>query len=375
VARIKVLYCIDSVARDAGTEKQLEEWIRRIDPERFEFHLCCFEDSPRLQTLADCCTPIVLPIGSLYRLNALLQIRRLRRYINRNDIHIVHTFFVKSNIVGVLAARRSRCRAIVSSRLNMGYWLTGCQLRVLRHLDKYVTRLLANAERVKEFVVETENVPPEKVDIIYNRVDTKLYRPGCGDPSVPRALGIPDEAKVVGVVANLRPVKDYPLFLRAAKLVAQQVPDAAFLIVGQGELREALGRMAYGLGIADQVFFSDGRGVVADYLGRMDIGCLSSKSEGFSNTLLEYMAAGLPVVATDVGGAREAVEHGASGYVVPHGRPEDFARPIVQLLKDDTKRAAMGREALRRCREKFDLDTTAREFEAYYAGLAEEGLR
>jgi L-malate glycosyltransferase len=372
--KVRVLFCIDSVEVDAGTEKQLEEWILRMDRERFELHLCCFEDSERLRDLSRVCRTLILPVASLLRPNALRQIWRLRRYIDGHVIDVVHTFFVRANVVGVLAARGSRCKAIVSSRLNMGYWFTANQIRMLRYLDRYTTRIMANAERVKQFVVETEHVSPDMVDVVYNRVDTKRYVPNCGDPSVVRALGVPDGAKIVGVVANLRPVKDHALFLRAAKLVADRVPEAAFVLVGRGTLLEDLQRMAADLGIAEKVFFPDGRGSVLDFLGQMSVGCLSSVSEGFSNTILEYMAAGLPVVATDVGGAREAVEHGRTGFVVPHGDPEAFANALVQLLTDDAGRAEMGRRSLERCRQLFDLELTARELEEYFVKLA-QGVR
>ena len=177
-------------------------------------------------------------------------------------------------------------------------------------------------------------------------------------------------AKVVGIIANLRPVKDHALFLRAAAIVAGQVPDVAFVLLGEGSLRADLEALAEELGIADKVFFAGRVGHVQDYLARMDIGCLSSNSEGFPNTICEYMAAGVPVVATDVGGMREAVEHGVTGYVVPHGRPEEFAKHIIELLKDDDKRTEMGRKSLESCREKFDIELSIREFEEYYTALA-----
>ncbi len=375
MSKIKILHCISSVDADAGTEKQLEEWIRRIDRDRFEIHLCCFEGGERFLRLARYAHTLILPVRRAYTPWGLLQIWRLRRYINAHGIHIVQTYFIKSNIVGTLAARRSKCRAIVSCRLDLGYWFNARLHRVFCHLDKHATRLLANAEAVKRAVMRNEQVRADKIDIIYNRVDTSAYAPGTGDPAVAEDLGVPADAKVVGIIANLRPVKDHDLFLRAAAIVAGEVPDTAFLLLGQGRCREALEPLANELGIADKVFFAGRVGYVQDYLERMDIGCLSSKSEGFPNTIVEYMAAGLPVVATDVGGMREAVEHGVTGYVVPHGRPEDFATPIIDLLTNDGKREEMGRAALERCREKWDLDITIREFEEYYADLARGGGR
>jgi glycosyltransferase involved in cell wall biosynthesis/acetyltransferase-like isoleucine patch superfamily enzyme len=369
MARIRLLYCIDTVGQNAGPDKQLAEIIRRIDCGRFEVHLCVLQDSDRLHELAERCHTLVLPMRRLWSLHGLRQIFRLRRYINEHKIDVIHTFLNKANILAILAAWCSRCPVVISSRRNLGYWLTPFYLWLYRRLDRITTRLLANSERVKRFAIETEGVPPEQVDVLYNGVDMEQYAPGAGDPSVPAALGIPADAKVVGIVANLRPVKDHALFLRAAKQVTDAVPEATFLLVGRGPLRGELGRQAEQLGIAGRVFFTDGAGAVADHLARMSVACLSSESEGFSNAVLEYMAAGLPVVATDAGGNAEAVEHGVNGFIVPHGAPDALAEPIIELLRDDAKREDMGRRASERCRDRFEIAAAVRRHEEYYASL------
>lgn len=235
--------------------------------------------------------------------------------------------------------------------------------------------LLANSERVKQAVVETERVAPEKVFVLYNGVDLSQYGPGSGNPSLPDSLGVPRNAKVVGIVANYRPVKNLKLFLRAAAIVSARVPQAVFLLVGQGPLRAELARTASELGITNKVFFSDGKGAVADYLGRMCIGCLSSESEGFSNALLEYMASGLPVVATDVGGNAEAIRHEVNGYLVASVDPESFAAPIIGLLMDEAKRIAMGHRSLERCRANFEIGAAVRRQEEFYTALLESRRR
>ena len=153
---------------------------------------------------------------------------------------------------------------------------------------------------------------------------------------------------MVGIVANLRPVKDHALFLHSAKL-ANQIPDAAFLLAGRGELYDDLRKLAAELGIGDRVFFTQGEGNMMDWLSRMAIGCLSSISEGFSNAIMEYMAAGMPVVAIDVGGNRDAVVDGETGYLVPQRSPEKFAEPIIKLLRNDELRASMGAKGFERC--------------------------
>jgi glycosyltransferase involved in cell wall biosynthesis len=366
--KVSILFAIDSVAFDAGTERQLAEIITRIDRERFETHLCCLQDSTRLRELAMHCRILLLPAERIYSPRGLVRFWQLHRYIRANRIDVVHTFMFKSSLLAIIAARGSGCRAVISSRRNLGYLQTPAQLRILRYLDRYTTRLLANSEAARQFAIRSEGVAPGRVDVLYNGVD--LVRcPATSGTSVAASIGIPAGAKVVGIVANLRPVKNLALFLRAARLVAAKAPDAAFVIVGAGPLRQELGRLASELGIDDRVFFADGRGTVQDYLCRMSVGCLSSESEGFSNAILEYMAAGLPVVATDVGGNSEAIESGITGYLVRESAPAAFAAPILELLSDEPKRAAMGKRSLERCRRLFDMDQAVRRLEDYYLSL------
>lgn len=365
-----VLFCTDSIGEDAGTERHILELIARLDRARFEPHLCCLQDSPRMREVARTCPAVVFPVVSVWRPNGLRQIRRLRRYINEQAIDIVHTFVPKATIVGVLAAKGSRAKAVVSSRRNMGYWYTPFHLRLFRYLNRYSTRVLANSERVKQLVVEAERLSPEKVVVLYNGVDLDRYGPGCGDPSMAESIGVPARATVVGIVANYRPVKDLELFLRAARGVAAEAPEAVFLLVGRGPLRDELGRLAGQLGIGGKVLFSDGRGEALDYLRRVSIGCLSSQSEGFSNAILEYMAAGLPVVATDVGGNAEAIQDGVTGFLVRGRDPEAFARPILELLRNPARREEMGRRSLERCRERFEIRGAMQRLEDFYAALA-----
>jgi glycosyltransferase involved in cell wall biosynthesis len=208
---------------------------------------------------------------------------------------------------------------------------------------------------------------------MYQGVDTKRFAPYGENPSVsPSAarLGIPEGAAVVGIVANYRPVKDLPLFLRAAKIVTENVPHAAFLLVGKGESLAELTNLARELGIADSVFFTNGQGDVRDHLATMSIACLSSVSEGFSNAILEYMASGLPVIATAVGGNGEAVLDGQNGYLVRERSPEAFAVPIIHLLQNEDLRHQMASNSMQRARELFSMDGFVLRLEQYYERLA-----
>ena len=145
------------------------------------------------------------------------------------------------------------------------------------------------------------------------------------------------------IVANLRnPVKNHEVFLRAAARVRAQVPDAAFVIAGEGELMPGLRELANQLGIAEDVHFIGRCDDVAALLFASHVGVLSSKAEGFANAILEYMAVGLPVVATDVGGVHEAIIEGETGFIVPAGDDAQMAARIIEVLSDDNRAREMG---------------------------------
>jgi glycosyltransferase involved in cell wall biosynthesis len=365
-----VCLLVDTVGLNAGTERLVAETAVRLDHSEFEVHVCCLEDSPRLRELERSCKTKVFPATSLNSINGFRQIRRFRQYLREMQIDVMHSFMTRTAILGVGAFRGSRCKAMVAGRLSTDWYTPTITPFFRYYMNPRTTRILANSEAVRRSVVATEKAPPAQVDVIYQGVDMTRYSAGSGDPSVAAALGIPGSAKVVGIVANYRPVKDLPLFLRAAGIIASQVPDAAFLLVGTGELHGELQGLAKDLGIGERVFFSNGRGQVPDYLRRMCIGALSSESEGFSNAILECMAAGLPVVATEVGGAAEAIEHGETGFLIRQRDPAAFAAPIVELLQDEERRTAMGWRALDRCRRLFSMDVYIDRLEQYYRDLA-----
>jgi glycosyltransferase involved in cell wall biosynthesis len=359
---------VDTVGWDAGTERQVAETARRLDPSRLDVHVCCLESSPQLESLKSVCHTAVFPTAKFNSVHGLQQAVRLREYLNRNGIRIVHAYMNKTALFAVFAGALSN-RIVVTSRLNIGYWYTPALKLQFRALNLATTHVMANSEEAKRIAVETERMDPEMVSVIYQGVDMKVFRPGLGNPAAADALGIPPSSRVVGIVSNLRPVKDLPLFLRAARLIAQRVPDAVFLLAGRGELYAELVALAQELGIGDRVFFTKGEGRIVDYLSRMSIGCLTSFSEGFSNAVMEYMALGLPVVATAVGGNMEAIADGETGFLVRERSPEAFAEPVIRVLEDEPLRSDMGRRGLMRCTENFEIGKTIRTLEDFYFSL------
>jgi glycosyltransferase involved in cell wall biosynthesis len=366
--RIRVCLLSDTVGLDAGTERQVVETAKRLHKDRFDVHVCCLEDSPQLQSLRGVCNTAVFPTLSANSWTGLVQAMHFRRYLNEHRLDIVHAYMNKTAAFAVMSSLGSN-RIVITSRLNTGYWYTPALRRMFQVLNLRTDSIMANSQEAKRIAVETEGLQPDEVVVVYQGVDMSKFSVGLGDRTACQRLGVPHGAGVVGIVANLRPVKDHNLFLRAAQLVAREIDDVAFVLAGRGELYDELRNLAHELGIGNRVFFTQGEGNVMDWLAGMSIGCLTSFSEGFSNAIMEYMAAGLPVVAIDVGGNRDAIVHGETGFLVPERTPEAFAQPLIELLRNEELSTTMGSKGFERCKEMFEVGKTIGQLEQLYESL------
>jgi glycosyltransferase involved in cell wall biosynthesis len=220
----------------------------------------------------------------------------------------------------------------------------------------------------------------DRITVIYNGLDLTRLTGKSSRLEALRALHLPPDTppsrRFISIVANMRhEVKDYPMFLRSARRVKEAVAEAAFLLAGEGELSDSLKGLTRELGIADSTFFLGRCERVAELLGISEVCVLSSKAEGFSNSILEYMAASRPVVATDVGGAREAIVEGQTGYLVLSGDDVKMAERIIMLLKDPMRARTMGENGRLVVQEKFSTEAQLRRTAALYDTLLKRGRR
>jgi len=187
---------------------------------------------------------------------------------------------------------------------------------------------------------------------------------------VKKNLDIRDDDYVVGIMANLnRPVKRVGVFLKAAKEVLQIIYNVSFTILGDGHLKSELKEMAEQLRISKEGIFLGRRNEIHLIIANWDIGVISSKSEGFSNSILEYMASGIPVVATSVGGNKGIIEDGVNSFFVPQGDYISMAEKICALIKDKNKRLQMAKKQLVIVQQKYAWETKIKEVESYYRRL------
>jgi len=239
---------------------------------------------------------------------------------------------------------------------------------------KLAHQIIANSEAVREQLI-AEGVRADKITVIYNGLEIDRIGPESRltKESLLAALRLPAELvnrSLVTIVANMRlPVKDHSMFLRAARRVKEAIPRAAFLLAGEGELMPSIRTQAKELGLGADVFFLGACDKLGELLAVSDVCVLSSKAEGFSNSILEYMAAARPVVATEVGGAREAIVHGETGYLVRSGDDAAMGERIVSLLSDPKKARVMGAEGCRIVRQKFSREAQLEQTELLYDKL------
>jgi glycosyltransferase involved in cell wall biosynthesis len=372
----RILQFIDNFHR-GGTELQTVQLVRLLhESDRFAVHLACTRtDGPLREEVEKMGLPPIpsFPLGSFRDRNMVVQLGRLRRYVREHNIELVHTHDFYTNVFGILGATFGGVRARVASRRETNGVRTPAQRFMEKRIFSLASSVTANSEAVRTQLIN-EGLPSSKVLTIYNGLDAARYRmPDGWDAAAARAsLGLPADLSrpVVTIVANIGlPVKDHPTFLRAASQVHAAMPNAVFALAGEGKLVEPMRELASSLGLADSVFFLGRCSRVAELLAVSNVGVLSSTAEGFSNSIIEYMAAGLPVVATDVGGAREVIDEGRTGHLVAAGDADTMGRRLVELLRNSDRARAMGDAGRAVVVSRFSLENRLATTEALYSRL------
>jgi glycosyltransferase involved in cell wall biosynthesis len=389
--RIKVLYVIGQLGR-GGAERQMAELVRRLPLDLFEPVVCCLQGP---DVLGDEMEDAGVRVIYMRKRGGVLSgtTLRLANLIRRERPAVLHSYLFSANWRSLLAGRLMRVPLTISSVRNVDIHAKSATVAIERVLAVLTDRVIANAEAVKDHVSHRHLIPAEKIRIVYNGVslarangqrEGKSAPGSVGDPGVAGAHEIgeaqaSDRASVsarvsarggcVAMIASLTPKKDHGTFLEAARMVSAELPGTRFLLVGDGELRNELAGRVRSMGLSDAVELPGATDDIASLLSRTDVSVLTSLKEGCSNVILESMAAGCPLVVTDVGGNRELIEAGTSGYLVPPGDAAGIARRVLELLKDPDLRHRMGQAGRARVRARFTVGRMVDETVAFYLSL------
>jgi glycosyltransferase involved in cell wall biosynthesis len=353
-----------------GCQRDLTKLALGIDRDRFEPHVGCFRFSGvRIEELRQNGIPIVhFPVYSFRSPQAWNGARLMGRYIREHGIELIHTFDVPTTVFGAPVARWYRTPAFVSSQLSFRDLYSGFFQRLLRVSDRLSDRIVVNCQAVGRDL-ERRGIPHGRLYLCYNGVDTSIFYPGRD--ARPKALA--DAYLVVGVAAGLRPEKGLDLLIRAFAALAPGDRNIKLLILGDGPLRDDLGRLAADLGVRNHVIFQPGAPNVEEWLRATDIFVLPSHSESFSNALLEAMACGCCVIGSRVGGTPELITEGETGLLFEPGDADELTRKLRLAMDDTPLRMRLAAAAGSYTHKALSLERFVQRLEALYTELMAAG--
>jgi glycosyltransferase involved in cell wall biosynthesis len=371
VSRIRVASFVNMM-HVGGTELNALRTVMRLDPARFDVTvLTLAREGPLLEQYREAGVRVVpFPLTSLYDRNAFTQGLRLYRFLRGERIDVLHCHDLYSNVFATPWGRIARVPAVIASRR----WIHAAEsgkLDVANRISyRFAHRVLGNGGAVARMLRDDDGVGSARIIEIPNFVDDNAFRPlGAGATGAFRTeLDIPPGALVIGCIARLAPVKDHATLIRAVAALVPRWPALYLVLVGDGPLRTELEALTGQLGISDRVRFAGYRPNQPNLHQAFDISTLSSLSEGFPNSIVEAMAAGRPVVATNVGGNGDAVRRG-TGLLVPPNEPAQMASAIERLLVDPGLRGRMGAEARRVAHAEYHVAVVIPRLEAIYVDL------
>jgi glycosyltransferase involved in cell wall biosynthesis len=364
-------------ALGAGAQVVVKTVLEHIDREAFDVRLVVGNEGYLTAAAARYGVEVtVVPelrrdISPVHDARALARLWRLMR---DGAFDVVHTHSTKAGVIGRVASRLAGVPVVVHTVHGMPFHefngpLTNRSYKLAERLAGRVSDcLICVSEKDRALAIEERIVPPARVVTIPPGIDLARYRPGPR-PGVREALGLPPDGPVVGMIARLDAQKAPEDFLLAAASVLARVPDATFVLVGDGDLRARLAALAQARGLGSRFVLAGARSDVPDVLAVLDVFVLPSLWEGLPLAILEAMAMARPVVATRIPGTVEIVRDEVTGLLVPPRQPPQLAEAILSLLADTGRARAMGEEGRRRIQDGYDARSMTARIQALYLQL------
>jgi glycosyltransferase involved in cell wall biosynthesis len=367
-AVIRLLLVIPTLVR-GGAEKQLVLLATGLPRDQFDVHVAVLTHTGPLEsTLREADIPVAL-IGKRWKVDPL-SYWRLRRLIKELSPDVVHTWLFAANAYGRQAALAAGVRHIVAGERCVDPWKGTLELTIDRILARWTEKIVTNSSGVKDFYAG-QGLPPDKFVVIPNGIAPPVVPDPVSREELLRELGLPPGARLIGAVGRLWPQKRVKDLIWAADLLKSTRDDAHLLIIGDGPQRWRLERYAEQNGMTDRALFLGERDDVPRLMQHFDVLWLGSEYEGQSNAILEAMAAGVPVIATDIPGNRDLVVDGATGYLMPLGDRFEFTRRTHWLLEDEALRRRLGDSGRERVGREFTVEQMVQRHAALYRALTQ----
>ena len=368
-ATIRVVEVL-ATGSNGGAQEHLFSLLTRIDRSRYETNVVALSNGPAVRKLQRAGIPVLVIDDP----DDATAVGAVAAHLATVRPDVVHNHMYRAELVGTRAAialgKVGHRRPYIVSTVHSSRVRSAEDREQLRRLTPHMDQLIAVSRSIERKIVD-ERRNTTRVRMIYNGVDLERYdhqEPCC---TLRDDYGMEPGSQIVGVVARLDPEKGHPTLLEAWPAVLRAVPDAYLLIVGEGARREDLERQARELRIAHRVVFTGRRDDVPAVTAALDVAVLPSYREAQGLTILEAMALSRPVVASNVGGIPEMIEHGVTGLLVPPHDPAALAAAIVRLLNDHSFADTLGRAGHDLVHDRFCIELMVKAVEEIY----DEGAR
>lgn len=372
--KVRILHLITRLPV-GGAERLLISVLRKLDTNRFESVVCCIQDRGELAAEVE---SLGIPVISLGLMNKGGFDSRAKPaivdLIKQHQIDLVHSHLYHANLYGRLAAKKAGVPAIISIH-NTYARRKWYRHLINRWLSRYTAKIIAVSEDIRQDVVKYDGVHDDKIVTLPNGIDLDRVRTNISRDQARARLGYGDEHFLIGVVGRLEKQKGHIHLIRAIAALTQQnkLTNIRVLVAGDGRLRADLEQATDDLGIGGQVNFLGTRKDMAEILRALDLFVMPSLWEGLSLAMLEGMAAELPVIISDVGGAGEVLHENTYGVRTPPGDEVALAQAIVDLAENPEKRAILATKARTRVEEAYSAETMVRKLEAIYDNTLKRG--
>jgi len=371
-SKIKILLTSEYGHLTGGGQRSILLLLERLDREKYDPVLLCREGGELLKEAEarGIETRIIEPysLRSFHVIKIVKAFQDLSRLVKEEDVKLIHTDSPRWTFYLGIIARARKMPLIYHVRVSTPE--PKLYERWLYFLSAKIIAVSQSARKRFEGFPKADN----KVEVIYNAVDTKEFNPACDGLRVRKELGISDEL-LVGLIGEISSVKGEEEFLRAAAKVVEKSPHVRFIIVGKADqsFRDDLGNLIGRLSLKTFVSIYPARQDMPDVMAALDVLVNASRLEGFSRVILEAMASGKAVIATEVGGNPEAVDHNTTGILVPPKNPEGLAAAILELADNPQRRKGMGLAGRKKVEDYFSMDAQIKKIEAVYEHVCQGG--
>ena len=352
------------VLEAGGSERQMREIAKALDRSRFEPHAGCFrpQESARRELEAAGVPVAHFPVHSFRSTAAISGAFQFTQYIRRHKIRLIHAFDYPAAVFAVPVGRFLTSAAVLSSQRSHRGLIPSGYRRLIRATDHLANAVVVNCDFVRRHLERDEGVPAGRIQLCYNGIDLDVFH----------SLGTPRaDSFTIGVVCVLRPEKGLPTLLDAFARVRHLRTGMKLAMVGDGPMLESLRAEASRLGIAEDCIFALSTAQVTEWLRRIDIFVLPSRSEALSNALMEAMACGCAVVASNVGGNPELVSNGETGLLFEPGDAAGLAAALQSLIENESLRNRLRAAGAELIRERFSIRASAERMGEIYERFIE----